>query len=194
MSQRKRIFQVLITSVFIIIYFSLWVLFKNTLIYQQQSLIIKLAIVITSGLVLYYSMRLIFTNVNKRQMIVFITSYVIIIYILLLHRTSSSDQNISTNFYLWKWLNLLFTNQTVFINVIGNAILFIPLGLIIGHGHDKWYLKIVFCLLIIVTIELLQYILQKGIFDYIDIILNTLGALIGIVISMRKDNIYEQKR
>lgn len=192
MSQRKRIFQTLTISVFIVIYFCLWVVFKNALIYQQQSTTIKLTIIMTSLIVLYYSLKVIFTKINYYQMMILTINYVIMIYILLLHR-DRHNQNISTNFYLWKWLDLLFTNQTVFINVIGNMIIFIPLGIIINQGPSRWHLKIIACLIIIVIIELLQYIFQKGIFDYIDIILNMIGAAIGIIISIRKGKTYEQK-
>jgi glycopeptide antibiotics resistance protein len=60
-------------------------------------------------------------------------------------------------------------------NLIANIVLFIPFGLL--KKLTKWsYLKFVFAIIII---EMLQFIFLRGIADIDDVILNSIGFLIG---------------
>ena len=72
--------------------------------------------------------------------------------------------------YLDEWILYIFKNKIIFINIVGNILLFIPLGFFKG---------IIKSTLIIIIIEILQYILKRGIFDVVDIILNLIGVVIG---------------
>ena len=67
----------------------------------------------------------------------------------------------------------MFKNKVIFLNILGNIILFIPMGII-----NKNILK---SFIIILIIELSQILLKKGIFDIVDIVLNMLGALVGFI-------------
>ena len=51
--------------------------------------------------------------------------------------------------------------------------------------------KILYILIIIVGIELIQYMTKTGIFDVLDIILNILGTSIGYVMTNKKRWNYE---
>jgi Glycopeptide antibiotics resistance protein len=68
-------------------------------------------------------------------------------------------------------------------NLFGNIVLFIPLGVFIPVLNRK-LLHPVKCLLVIVLIlflvESIQLVTRVGSFDIDDIILNTLGAIIGL--------------
>lgn len=116
-------------------------------------------------------------------------NYGIMIFILLFLRNSETGYNF--DFYLISWLKHLKTNKIVLINIIGNIILFIPLGII-----NK---KIIYSILIIILIETLQLILKKGIFDIVDIVLNTIGVIIGTLgvyiwmIIKKKNNLMSKK-
>jgi glycopeptide antibiotics resistance protein len=67
--------------------------------------------------------------------------------------------------------------------IIMNVLIFIPLGIYAGVLFKRWtfWIKLFFCCLISVTVELLQFILKAGAFDMTDIINNTLGGLIGLI-------------
>lgn len=71
--------------------------------------------------------------------------------------------------------------KNIFINFLGNIIVFIPFGFL-GIAHQKFNsLKtlIIYFLSVIIIIEFLQYITRRGVFDIDDIFLNTLGVFIG---------------
>ncbi|MBP6576876.1 MAG: VanZ family protein [Chryseobacterium sp.] len=71
--------------------------------------------------------------------------------------------------------------KTIIINVFGNIIMFTPfgfLGIIFPKLNDFKTLIINF-LSAIIIIESLQYFTRLGVFDIDDIILNTIGVLIG---------------
>ena len=64
--------------------------------------------------------------------------------------------------------------------VIANILAFIPLGMITGN---IWKLKALFVgLSISVSIETMQLITHRGLFEFDDILHNTIGTLIGIIV------------
>lgn len=127
---------------------------------------------------------------NKIQ----ILSYSLALITLLLVR-NKTDSGISDGLYIIDWLNKIFTSKIVFINIMGNLVLYMPLYLLLNEEErikkmpvtcNLFLIKlflIIGLLLIIVSAELLQYILKVGIFDIIDIILNIIGVLIISVLS-----------
>lgn len=98
--------------------------------------------------------------------------FLFLIWILLFRET---NKGINFDFYLIKWIYLL-DNKIVFKNIIGNFLLFMPLGLIIKKN------RLIKGILIILIFENLQYILEKGILDIVDIFLNYLGYTLVIMI------------
>lgn len=65
-------------------------------------------------------------------------------------------------------------------NIIGNVLMFIPMGIflsMIGQRHDR---ALIFLIGSSACIEVLQYVLSRGVSDVDDIILNGVGGLIGI--------------
>lgn len=76
-------------------------------------------------------------------------------------------------------------------NLLGNIVLFIPLGVILPFYIQtvrKWYKTAVLTAAIIFVVETVQLLMMLGTFDVDDIILNTLGAVIGYALftSVRK--------
>jgi len=71
-----------------------------------------------------------------------------------------------------------------FMNVFGNIILFIPLGIYLPlFKRDKRMgINVLWIFLISLSVEIIQYIFGIGASDIDDIILNTLGGFIGIAI------------
>lgn len=108
-------------------------------------------------------------------------AYAIIMLSLLFFR---SDSVTSVNLIPMKtvYLYLAGKQPMALTNLLGNTILFIPLGAYIAlfrrGGSFARTLTIVLCVLS--GVELAQYILQVGAADIDDVILNTLGALVGV--------------
>lgn len=68
-------------------------------------------------------------------------------------------------------------------DIVGNIILFIPLGIYIGLIFKNFniYKKFLIVVLISFTFEISQYIFALGASDITDIITNSIGGLIGII-------------
>ncbi len=88
-------------------------------------------------------------------------------------------------------INLIPFGESVIINgkiyfgeIINNLIVFIPVGLYLGMiWKDKKFIKKVIPILSLTLIyEMLQYIFHVGATDITDIIMNTLGGIIGILV------------
>jgi glycopeptide antibiotics resistance protein len=72
-----------------------------------------------------------------------------------------------------------------FKNVIGNVLLFIPLGIllpVINKKMKNFFLMFVTGFYLSIFIELLQYTVAKRIFDIDDILLNTVGTILGFIL------------
>jgi len=67
-------------------------------------------------------------------------------------------------------------------NVLGNVILFVPLGVYLTlFNRDKnFYKNFLWIILFSIFAEIMQYILSVGVSDVDDVILNGLGGAIGI--------------
>ncbi len=68
--------------------------------------------------------------------------------------------------------------------IILNIVIFIPLGIYAGVLYERWNFrtKIIFIGSISLAFESLQYIFKIGAFDITDIITNTTGGIIGLLI------------
>ena len=80
---------------------------------------------------------------------------------------------------------LSFSNRFIAIdNIIGNIILFIPLGIYLQlfEKSRKVFVSIPVIFLVTLSVEILQFALALGAADVDDIILNLLGGVFGILI------------
>lgn len=141
------------------LYFVLIKKIINTLdVFYQPALYVLMLLYLVFGYSLYIE------NIRWQFLV-----YILGLIVLLFYRKSAVGFNFK--FYLWDWLKHIKTNDIVLINVIGNIIIFIPLGI---------YLKdIILGLLLIILLEYFQVTFQRGLFDVVDIFLNTLGYFIG---------------
>ena len=77
------------------------------------------------------------------------------------------------------------TEPYAFKNIIANILAFIPLGFFISNKNPKNVFKaLIICLGVILSIELIQLFFKIGFFDVDDIILNFIGSLLGVFISL----------
>lgn len=123
-------------------------------------------------------------SITKQKKVVYIYTgiYFVLLYMVLFDRETIDERLFSDGGYILKWIKLVFTNRIVFLNLFGNIALFVPLGILLKQFSLKPFLLGILSLGLIITIELLQYITQKGIFDVLDIVLNVLGITIGYMI------------
>lgn len=65
-----------------------------------------------------------------------------------------------------------------------NVLVFVPLGIYAGILFERWVFgkKLLLFFLLSSIVEGLQYILGVGVFDVTDIITNTLGGVVGLII------------
>lgn len=114
----------------------------------------------------------------KEVLLLICASYLICLF----YVVSFEDVQWSTsNFIPFKEITRYSLNSPMFIkNVIGNIIMFIPLGFFLGYffkiKRKKWLFLLV--MLISTAIECMQYYIGR-VFDIDDILLNVLGGLIG---------------
>jgi glycopeptide antibiotics resistance protein len=83
-------------------------------------------------------------------------------------------------------------------NLVGNMILFIPFSIILISLFGINYKKTMFAAFVVsILVELLQFILKRGVADVDDVLLNMIGAVSGCIIydfiSTRKSLKNEQK-
>lgn len=71
----------------------------------------------------------------------------------------------------------------MFLNLAANSFMFLPLGIIAYYWNKKTFNSLQIIIYTSLGIECLQFILNKGIFDINDLILNTIGGLIGIIVT-----------
>lgn len=79
---------------------------------------------------------------------------------------------------------LILNGKTDVGEMILNVLIFLPVGIYTGTLFQKWRFgkKVLFTFFLSLTVELLQFLLAIGSFDSTDIITNTTGGLLGIVI------------
>jgi glycopeptide antibiotics resistance protein len=72
--------------------------------------------------------------------------------------------------------------SSVLINLLGNVVAFMPFGALIRwviNRRTRWYQAVIYTFLFSLCVELLQLVAKVGVFDVDDLILNTLGGLLG---------------
>jgi glycopeptide antibiotics resistance protein len=69
--------------------------------------------------------------------------------------------------------------------IILNVLIFIPLGVYVGVLFHKWNFgrKLFFVFLVSFVVEAIQFVLAIGAFDITDVITNTSGGIIGLLLS-----------
>lgn len=149
--------------------------------------LIKLKILLKKIMILKYKI------LNRLISIVY---FIILVYILFFLKRRSNNQeyrnkiNIYPFYSKFKYIKTInwnnINNQKDFlIDVLGNILMFIPFPIAlfwlisIKISYKKYFIIII---LTSVLIEILQYIFNKGVLDIDDIILNSIGGCLGLII------------
>ena len=135
--------------------------------------------------IIIVSIRIVYLISNKKKIIFYkeLLMLFFIIYILLLYYiVTFQDNNYGTNNLVpFKEIFRYSITSKLFIkNVIGNVLLFVPLGIFCAYyiNNKKVYIIIFLSILISSSIEFAQYKIGRTL-DIDDVILNTIGAVLG---------------
>jgi glycopeptide antibiotics resistance protein len=83
-------------------------------------------------------------------------------------------------------------------NILGNIILFVPLGILLEtlliHKKNNIVKNLLVIILISFSFELMQFIFAIGVSDINDLILNTLGGVIGILIYQGMIAVFKEEK
>jgi glycopeptide antibiotics resistance protein len=125
-------------------------------------------------------------NVTNR-----LTTLLFIIYLIALYWILLFKLGVRFSYMENRRVNLIPFNEPLILNgkidvgeIILNVVIFVPLGIYAGILFEKWIFrkKLFFFFLISLIVEGFQFILAVGAFDITDIITNTLGAIVGLII------------
>jgi len=127
------------------------------------------------------------TTTSKKVTIVLFATYLLVLFWIILFKLHKPFTSIRSR----RHLNLIPFHQPMILNgkidyseMILNVVIFIPLGVYSGILFQKqgFVKQILFCLLVSLSFETLQYIFALGASDITDIITNTFGGVIGLII------------
>lgn len=92
--------------------------------------------------------------------------------------------NAQYNYLLfWSYRAILGGEIYLIAQVFWNVVLFIPIGILLSltlGTKNKWVIKVGIGFLLSLSIEIIQLFSHRGLFEFDDIIHNTLGTVIGI--------------
>ena len=131
---------------------------------------------------LWFCVNQIFKITKTTNVYLYSIIYVILLYLVLFNREKFDESIYSDGTYIIKWIKLIFTNKIVFINLIGNILIFVPLGIFLKYFKIQLISAFMIIIILVISIESLQYLTKRGIFDIIDIFLNIIGAIIGYIL------------
>lgn len=125
---------------------------------------------------------------TKKWVVGLLIGYVIIILsVTVLFRTSFEGQHFQPQLFWSYEVWEIQKNQ-----IIANILLFIPFGVITG---SLWKWKgIIAGTVVSTTVELLQFVSSRGLFEFDDIVHNTLGTIIGVSVFVLIQRLVDKKR
>lgn len=129
----------------------------------------------------------------KKYLIISAVVYAaVLLYVTLLGRTAKSEYQMELSF-LWEYRLALQGKTGWWFQIFDNIMLFLPMGWIYGSLKKGtcWWKAAVFGACISFSIELAQLVFKLGLFEFDDILNNTIGMTIGygvyrVIIGSRK--------
>lgn len=134
------------------------------------------------------------TRNQKLGWMLFISYLVLLVYFLFFAESMGRTQmqsEYSYNLELFKEIKRFYIYRkqlgmgAVVLNLFGNVAAFVPCGFflpIISRRSRKWYNTLLISFLFSLSVEIIQLVSKVGSFDVDDMLLNTLGGVIGFVL------------
>jgi glycopeptide antibiotics resistance protein len=109
--------------------------------------------------------------------------YILTLLWLVLFKFSFDPLSVLFN-YQTSSLNLIPFADTSRSEMISNFVVFIPFGLLLSATFKKptFWLKFTYVLVFSLAVEMIQYIFAIGVTDVTDVIMNSLGGLLGLLL------------
>jgi glycopeptide antibiotics resistance protein len=80
------------------------------------------------------------------------------------------------------------------VNIFGNVIAFMPYGFLLpllNRAYRKFYIIAILSIIFSLLIEAAQLLLKVGVFDVDDILMNSLGGILGYLVFLISHSIYK---
>lgn len=128
-------------------------------------------------------------TISKLTVALFIIYFIALFWILLFKLGVQFSYMSERSVNLVPFSEAMSNGRIDFGEVMLNVIIFVPLGIYAGLLFRKWNVgtKVLLFFLTSLTFEVIQYILRVGAFDSTDIITNSFGGIIGLMIFMLID-------
>jgi glycopeptide antibiotics resistance protein len=133
------------------------------------------------------------TSADRLSMVLLIVYMLVLFWILLFKLGVRFSYMENRQLNLIPFHELFFPNGKIdFAEIISNVVIFIPLGVYSGVLFKKWSFgtKFLSFFLTSLTLEGLQFSLAIGAFDITDLITNTLGGLVGLVLLQTLESLF----
>jgi glycopeptide antibiotics resistance protein len=134
------------------------------------------------------------STANKLTSVLFVIYLIALLWILLLKLGVHFSYMESRTVNLIPFSKPLILNGKIdFGEMVLNVVIFFPLGIYAGVLFGRWsvWKKILFFFLISLLIESVQLILRIGAFDITDIITNTSGGIIGLMLFKAIESVFK---
>lgn len=93
----------------------------------------------------------------------------------------------------WSYKEWLAGNMGLGKEILANIAMFIPFGFLASSIFSKHYFIVPAAIIFSLIIEFLQLFLSRGLFEFDDVISNTIGAVIGIVLYSAMEKLLMEK-
>lgn len=122
----------------------------------------------------------------------------VLLYVTLLRSTNGSGYSVM-NLHLFRGWREAWNNFSLqrWLNVLLNIAMFVPLGVLLplmSHWLKKWYTTPLIGFAVSLTIETVQYVTGRGLFDVDDLFTNTLGCMLGFCLVMTAVRLLDRER
>ena len=114
---------------------------------------------------------------------VFAFYFAFVVTITLVERVVSPDPTYNLTVF-WSYQAIADGRSDLIMEIVWNIVLFVPVGFLINYiiPIKYFWISIISGLLLSAGIETLQLVLHRGFFEFDDMIHNTIGAILGIVV------------
>lgn len=144
-------------------------------------------------------MKRIHSHIFNMLLLVSVAVYILFLLKLLLFKYYSPIDIITSNYEAYRSFNLIpfggiydylvkhvASGSLAVTNILGNIVIFIPMGVLLRlySSKDRILRPVAVVFVTSVTVEVIQYILGIGASDIDDVILNTFGGFLGILLYM----------
>ncbi len=133
-------------------------------------------------------------TIKKTNFWAYVIVYSVLLVVMLFFRKPYDTFKMAKPIGIKKYFETLFDSSVNILGLLGNAVLFFPMGIIVGELPLKRKWKILcllgVALLLVPLIEVVQYFTKVGVLDFVDILWNgvsiSLGALYSLLLYRKK--------